>query len=120
MTETNARTDRLNVRRRRSSFVLILLAGAIAAFALMRGDGSSAETRGAGGITPSPAGSTSAGPGASGSSSATGTAGPQTRNIYEGIMGPDLSPKVAGVPSLVYVPNGIPGTIEVIDAIPCA
>ncbi|MEA2579496.1 MAG: hypothetical protein QOE83_388 [Actinomycetota bacterium] len=115
MTETNARTDRLNMRRRRSSFVLILLAGALGAFALMRGDGSSAETRGGGGATPSAAGSSSTGPGASGSSSATGTVGPQTRNIYEGIMGPDLSPKVAGVPSLVYVPNGIPGTIEVID-----
>ena len=121
MPETNARIKRLDDRRRRVSFALILLAGAIAAFALMWGTRSGAQSRGDPKSTPSGLGSASGAAGHEGSPSGTGSpsvtasGGPGPRNIYQAIMGPDLSPKVAGDPTYVYVPNGVPGTIEVID-----
>jgi YVTN family beta-propeller protein len=40
---------------------------------------------------------------------------PGTTNVYAGIVGPDLSPAVAGDPQYLYVPNGVPGSVEVID-----
>jgi YVTN family beta-propeller protein len=118
MPETSARTDRLNVRRRRTSFVLILLAGALVTFALLRETGSNAEAGGSPSRGSSQSVSPSSGPSRSvaGSPSPSVPGGaPQSRNIYQAIMGPALSPKVAGAKSYVYVPNGVPGTVEVID-----
>ncbi|MEP7060214.1 MAG: beta-propeller fold lactonase family protein [Actinomycetota bacterium] len=118
MPETSARTGRLNMRRRRTSFVLLLLAGALIAFAVLKETGSSAEAGRtpsgsvSGGTSPSPHRSATESP-ASPSPSASNAA--NATNIYQGIIGPDLSPKVAGDPAYVYVPNGIPGTVEVID-----
>jgi DNA-binding beta-propeller fold protein YncE len=40
---------------------------------------------------------------------------PGSTNVYAAITGPTLNPGVAGDPQYLYVPNGIPGTIEVID-----
>ncbi|HYT29401.1 MAG TPA: beta-propeller fold lactonase family protein [Actinomycetota bacterium] len=69
--------------------------------------GTSLGTTGAGGTSsrasvPSHAGGTSIPSGSPG-------------NVYAAIVGPALSPAVAGDPQYVYVPNGIPGTVEVID-----
>jgi YVTN family beta-propeller protein len=53
-----------------------------------------------------------------GSRSAPPTSGapiPVASNVYAGIRSQQLSPTVAGDPAFVYVPNGIPGTVEVID-----
>ena len=38
-----------------------------------------------------------------------------TRNVWAGILPGDTSPTVARDPTYVYVPNGRPGTVEVID-----
>jgi YVTN family beta-propeller protein len=38
-----------------------------------------------------------------------------TRNVWAGILPGDTSPAVARDPTYVYVPNGRPGTVEVID-----
>jgi YVTN family beta-propeller protein len=40
---------------------------------------------------------------------------PSPTNVYAAITDPRLSPAVAGDPTYVYVPNGVPGTVEVID-----
>ena len=40
---------------------------------------------------------------------------PSPSDVYAGIDTTRLSPNVAGDPRYVYVPNGIPGTVEVID-----
>jgi YVTN family beta-propeller protein len=40
---------------------------------------------------------------------------PGSTNVYAAITDPTLNPAVAGDPQYLYVPNGIPGTIEVID-----
>ncbi len=113
MPETKARTNRLAVRRRRASFVLILAAGLLAAVAWTLQAGSRSGTPGPGASPSTPTGS--AGSSGAASSPATASGGTQTPNVYRGIIGPSLSPKVAGDPTYVYVPNGVPGTIEVID-----
>jgi YVTN family beta-propeller protein len=40
---------------------------------------------------------------------------PAPTNVYAAITSQTLSPAVQGDPEFVYVPNGIPGTVEVID-----
>jgi YVTN family beta-propeller protein len=40
---------------------------------------------------------------------------PRGRNVYAAIRSRTLSPKVSGARPLVYVPNGVPGTVEEID-----
>jgi YVTN family beta-propeller protein len=52
------------------------------------------------------------------SSSGSPTSGAPTPggpNVYGAIRSKQLSPTVVGDPAYVYVPNGIPGTVEVID-----
>ncbi len=39
----------------------------------------------------------------------------KSRNIYAATIGPEMSPAVAGMPMLVYVPNSKSDTIDVID-----
>jgi len=36
-------------------------------------------------------------------------------NVYAATVGPELSPAVAGMPELVYVPNAVSNTVDVID-----
>src|SRR5437879_2901144 len=57
---------------------------------------------------------------ASGSSTTTGSTSPSastpSTDVYAAIRDPhNLSPAVAGDPEYLYVPNGIPGTVEVIN-----
>jgi YVTN family beta-propeller protein len=48
---------------------------------------------------------------------ATPTSRPGGTNVYAAIEDPKLSPAVANDPQYLYVPNGIPGTVEVIDPV---
>jgi YVTN family beta-propeller protein len=45
----------------------------------------------------------------------TPTARSSAHNVYAAIASESLRPSVAGDPTYVYVPNGVPGTVEVID-----
>src|SRR5262249_18027142 len=47
--------------------------------------------------------------------SATPAAPARSPDVYAAITDQRLSPAVAGDPQYLYVPNGIPGTVEVID-----
>jgi YVTN family beta-propeller protein len=49
------------------------------------------------------------------STAQTATARTSAHNVYAAIAGKSFRPSVAGDPTYVYVPNGIPGTVEVID-----
>jgi YVTN family beta-propeller protein len=50
-----------------------------------------------------------------GSSSPTPSPSHEATNVYAAIDSTTLSPAVRGDPEFVYVPNGVPGTVEVID-----
>jgi DNA-binding beta-propeller fold protein YncE len=99
-----------------------LLVVAIVLVFVVRSLGSSGSPRAAG-DRGSPGSPASAGAGdATGSPRPTGHASPAghtspsaTPNVYAAIESPTLSPAVAGDPEYLYVPNGVPGTIEVID-----
>jgi len=102
-------------RRRRvaTAAVLAVLVGALVLVFVMRASGSGNHPAGVGQGTPS---STTPPPHPSGTTPATGPAGtPGSRNVYAAITDQRLSPAVAGDPQYLYVPNGIPGTVEVID-----
>ena len=54
-------------------------------------------------------------PAASHGNGGSGTSKSDGRNVYAAIATKRLRPSVANDPSFVYVPNGLPGTVEVID-----
>jgi YVTN family beta-propeller protein len=89
--------------RNKPPFVLVMVFVALLGVAVLvfriHASSSDAEAR----RNPSPVGSTNSPP------------APGTINVWAGIEAGDWSPAVQGDPELVYVPNGKPGTVEVID-----
>jgi YVTN family beta-propeller protein len=85
-----------------------VLVGAVAVWRLL--DQASAGNGGTPGRSPSPQDAA-----APVTASPTPSPSPSPEDIYAAIEGPALNRAVAGDPAYVYVPNGVPGTVEVID-----
>src|SRR5258706_15742152 len=104
------RDRRPQQQRRRTSFVAIVSLLAVGSLvALLRGQRASPVDLAAASTRPGTNASSGTGT-STGTASASASAG-----IYSAITNPVLSPKVARDPTYVYVPNGVPGTVEVID-----
>ena len=101
----------------RFTVVIVAVAALVGALALWRlVDDNDVPARSAATRHPTASGEPSAPASGARSPAAPGSpARPSPTDIYAAIRGPELSPAVQGDPSYVYVPNGVPGTVEVID-----
>jgi YVTN family beta-propeller protein len=98
-------------RRRRvvTAAVFAVLVGALVLVFVLRASGSGSHPAGVDAAASSPASSPQR------SATAPSSGAPGHENVYAAITNQHLSPAVAGDPQYLYVPNGIPGTVEVID-----